>query len=185
MPRGNALSALPEGTYVDPKGVLRRVLPEAVVAANKARANRSGSGGEALVKAQHDECYRRGVAHMRKVPTETAGKNGERWFRERSGVDFKGMLRGGRACYVEVKTCNTGKRFYLSFVEPHQRAELDDCHQFGGLALVVLVRGNVVMPRRWVDVRSEVSLSLEPTAEDMRWNGAYLQRFLARRDMSP
>lgn len=127
-------------------------------AASRGAASKSrGDQWEEALVAYHDLLARAGKAHIQRVPTPVTvlgavkpDARGRRsfpaCFAARAGVDFVGVLAGGRACYLEAKTCSTERWPFAaalgaptqSRVEGPEWESLARCQRLGGLALVVL-----------------------------------------------
>ncbi len=56
----------------------------------------------------------------------------------KSGVDYYGVLKGGRAFMAECKSCNKAN-FPLSNIESHQVEFLDECEKMGASCWLVVV----------------------------------------------
>lgn len=112
-----------------------------VVAAR--RRQRTGAAVEDLVQHSLNAASVRGRAHITKratpVRVQHVGKNGRvtGHFERSPGVDYHGVLRGGRAVYLEVKSCHKGT-FPLSSIEPEQWEEMARARRLGA-ACVLLV----------------------------------------------
>ena len=116
-----------------------------------------GNETERFVETLNHLCELRGIARLRKVPTEmrVVGRQGPRVvaiYAKKAGVDYVGRFIGsGRFVGVEVKRVDVSisKRtgaplpphLDLARVEDHQRAELDAIAADGGLALLLVVHG--------------------------------------------
>ena len=95
---------------------------------------------ERFVDTLHAICEQTGVAVVRRVSSHLRLVGGGRVVAtQRSTVDCLGVLKGGRAVAVEIKSCADG-RLRLSQVPEHQRAELGAVERVGGVALVLVVR---------------------------------------------
>jgi hypothetical protein len=105
-----------------------------------ARARQAaGDRAEARADALHARCERAGVAWVRRISTHLRIVSGGRVVPTKKGtVDCLGMLRGGQAVAVEIKSCSDG-RLAFDRLPPHQRKELAAVEQFGGLALVLVI----------------------------------------------
>lgn len=119
----------------------------ASVAAGKSRASKSGARGEAIVEAFHQTAVVAAVAQLHKVPTPTRrvpvpGKGWTMIYTKPSTVDMVGFrTRDGAHCALEIKTCTSRAKFYLSEVEPHQASYLTAVEAAGGIAALVVVHG--------------------------------------------
>ena len=110
--------------------------------ATAARRKRVGDSAEAEVQRALDSAARAGLAWITKRPTPvrvTSVRGGRvTGFFERSpGVDYCGTLRGGRAVYLEVKSCARGT-LSLDVLEREQREELARVAALGAVAAVVV-----------------------------------------------
>lgn len=122
-------------------------------ATSKAR----GDQWERELSLYHERLAIAGKAHIQRVPTPvtvlgavSSDARGRRAFpavfASRAGVDFVGLLAGGRAVYLEAKTCSTERwDFSAALGAPTQSRvsgpeweSLARCRALGGLALVVL-----------------------------------------------
>lgn len=122
-------------------------------ATSKAR----GDQWERELSLYHERLATAGKAHIQRVPTPvtvlgavSSDARGRRAFpavfAARAGVDFCGVLAGGRAVYLEAKTCSTERWPFAaalgaptqSRVEGPEWESLARCQRLGGLALVVL-----------------------------------------------
>lgn len=116
----------------------------------------AGDRAEAVADALHAACERAGVAVVRRVNSNLRLVRGGKGPRvvptKKSTVDCWGVLRGGRAVAVEVKSCSTG-RLDFDRLPPHQRAELSAVERAGGVALVLVVVGGVGHAVPWKAVR--------------------------------
>lgn len=158
-------------------------MPRSSASGGRARAQRSGATGEAIVDALRDAARLRRCADVRPIPTPTVGANGARRFVARSTVDALGYLLDGTARVVaeEVKTCAAKRRFQLREVEPHQAAYLDGVERAGGVAVLTVVYGpaRLVSVHAWRDVRTLVSLGPDELAACRVTAATYLARFCA------
>lgn len=107
------------------------------------RQRATGSAAEALLEAQHAIARARGTAYVTKRPTPVRVVSVDRgrvsgFFERSPGVDYCGVMRGGRAIYAEAKACHAGT-FALREIEPEQVAELDLALSFGALAYLLVV----------------------------------------------
>jgi len=127
-------------------------------AASRGAASKTrGDQWEEALSDYHDLLARAGKAHIQRVPTPVTvlgpvkpDARGRRsfpaCFAARAGVDFVGVLAGGRAVYLEAKTCSTERWSFAaalgaptqSRVEGPEWESLARCQRLGGLALVVL-----------------------------------------------
>ena len=127
-------------------------------AATRGRSSqRRGSQWEDALSDYHDLLSRANKAHIQQVPTPVTvlgavkpDARGRRsfpaCFAARSGVDFVGVLAGGRSVYLEAKTCSTERwEFAAALVAPTasrvpgpEWESLTRCRALGGLALVLL-----------------------------------------------
>jgi penicillin-binding protein-related factor A (putative recombinase) len=103
----------------------------------------AGERAELRADAMHDLCRRQGVAHVQRVASHlrlVRGQGGQaRTVPTKKGtIDCWGLLRGGRAVAVEIKSCADG-RLAFDRLPQHQRDELQRVHDLGGLALVLLL----------------------------------------------
>lgn len=135
------------------------------VAAREARAAQgraaqaSGKAFEAWLDGQHTAARVAGLADVEHLHPRTVMKGGTLTYAERSGPDYRGVLRGGRALAVEAK--NAGRHTlplvpapqHRTGLRAHQRAALARCHALGGLSLVVVrftrAAGDVVYAVPW------------------------------------
>jgi penicillin-binding protein-related factor A (putative recombinase) len=109
---------------------------------------KSGEDTEARVASLNAACVRAGLAvRIDKIPTPYRrvgrGARGGQFIgvpTERSTVDYVGQLAGGRALWMEVKRC-TGTSLPFARIETHQRTALQQAHDGGGLALVLVLFG--------------------------------------------
>jgi Holliday junction resolvase len=101
---------------------------------------KAGDVAERYADTLHAICEQTGVAVVRRVSSHLRLVGAGRVVAvQRSTVDCLGVLRGGRAVAVEVKSCADG-RLRLSQLPDHQRAELAAVERAGGVALVLVVR---------------------------------------------
>ena len=127
-------------------------------AASRGSTSKSrGDQWEEALSDYHDLLARANKAHIQRVPTPVTvlgavkpDARGRRsfpaCFAARAGVDFVGVLAGGRACYLEAKTCSTERwEFASALVAPTasrvpgpEWESLTRCRALGGLALVLL-----------------------------------------------
>ncbi|RYZ17300.1 MAG: hypothetical protein EOO70_02330 [Myxococcaceae bacterium] len=104
------------------------------------KRQKAGDVAEKYVDTLHAICEQTGVAIVRRVSSHLRLVGGGRAVAtQRSTVDCLGVLRGGRAVAVEIKSCADG-RLKLSQLPDHQRAELGAIERAGGLALVLVVQ---------------------------------------------
>ncbi len=122
-------------------------------ATSKAR----GDQWERELCVYHQRLAIQGKAHIQRVPTPvtvlgavSSDARGRRAFpavfAAKAGVDFCGVLAGGRAVYLEAKTCSTERWPFAaalgaptsSRVSGPEWESLSRCQALGGLALVVL-----------------------------------------------
>lgn len=130
--------------------------PSGAPRAGGARAGRAGRAGRARGERAEDQvlaaCARylaEGQAWIVKRPTPirplaSPGPGGRfpAVFEAKAGCDFVGVLAGGRAVLVELKT-SSGPSLPLArhgkpVLGPAQAAELEAVHQLGGLAAVLV-----------------------------------------------
>lgn len=109
---------------------------------NMAYANKGKSFENMLIHSA--AAYRKkNQAAIDKIPTswivQRAGKKIISAFPEKkSGVDFMGIVANGRPIAIEAKSTNERTRLPLDVIEPHQLAFLDQFHQLGGIAFVLV-----------------------------------------------
>ncbi len=110
-------------------------------------AKASGDGAEAQVKAANDAYEARRMCYVRKRPTpyvitggSTGGFTGR--FTGTAGADYSGVLWGGQAVAMEVKSCARPsvplKTRNVPTVKPAQIAEMTAVQALGGKALVLV-----------------------------------------------
>jgi hypothetical protein len=107
------------------------------------RQRATGSAAEALLEAQHQLARARGLAYVTKRPTPVRITRVDRgrvsgFFERSPGVDYCGVMRGGRAIYAEAKACHAGS-FALRELESEQVLELDLVASLGALAYLIVV----------------------------------------------
>lgn len=117
----------------------------------------AGDRAEAVADQLHALCERAGVALVRRVNSNlrlVRGGSGRPQVvpTKKSTIDCWGLLKGGRAVAVEVKSCADG-RLAFDRLPPHQRAELEAVEQLGGLALVLAIVGTVAHAIPWRAIR--------------------------------
>lgn len=120
----------------------------------------AGDRAEAVADALHEACRRARVALVRRVNSNlrlVRGGAGPRVVpTKKSTIDCWGLLRGGRAVAVEVKSCSSG-RLDFDRLPNHQRAELEEVDRLGGLALVLVVVGaTMVCAVPWPSIRAAI-----------------------------
>lgn len=116
---------------------------------------RSGAAGEHAVEAALAACERAGLGYLRKRPTATVMRGGVMMRTAVAGADYAGTLRGGRACYLEVKRVGTGERLSFSALRGPQVDELERVYRLGAVAAVVIAWGPLatrlsVVPWSWL-----------------------------------
>lgn len=122
----------------------------------------AGDRAEAVADALHEVCRRARVALVRRVNSNLRLVGGGRGKAPRtvptkkSTVDCWGALKGGRAVAVEVKSCADG-RLAFDRLPPHQRAELEEVEQLGGLALVLVIVGGAAHAIPWRAIREALA----------------------------
>jgi penicillin-binding protein-related factor A (putative recombinase) len=120
----------------------------------------AGDRAEAVADALHALCNRAGVALVERVSSHlrlVRGAQGPRTVATKKGtVDCLGVLRGGRAVAIEIKSCASG-RLDFDRLPPHQRAVLGRVEQLGGLALVLVVVGGVAHAIPWRAIREALA----------------------------
>ena len=127
-------------------------------AASRGATSKSrGDQWEEALSDYHDLLSRANKAHIQRVPTPVTvlgavkpDARGRRsfpaCFASRAGVDFVGVLAGGRSVYLEAKTCSTERWSFAaalgaptaSRVSGPEWESLIRCQALGGLALIVL-----------------------------------------------
>lgn len=80
-----------------------------------------------------------GVLHKRHALI-TINEKGERIYKAPAGVDFTGHLKGGRACYIEVKF-TSDQQLDLKILTEDQIKELDRALQDGACCALCVVHG--------------------------------------------
>ena len=103
---------------------------------------RVGSEAEALVERHHREAADLGLAWITKRPTpvrvtSVRGGRVEGFFERSPGVDYAGVLRGGRAVFAEAKSCRAGS-FALREIEPEQWDEMARASALGALCVLLV-----------------------------------------------
>ena len=99
----------------------------------------AGEDTERWVENLHRLCEIRGYAWVRQVSVHLRLVAGGKVVPARAGtVDCLGVLRGGRALAIEVKSC-ADNRLALDRLPPQQRAHLGLVEKLGGVALVLIV----------------------------------------------
>jgi hypothetical protein len=115
--------------------------------ANTSRAastsRRNGLSAERQVLAAVERYSALGIAWLKRVETATAfSRGGALRPTQGAGVDFIGLLAGGRCCAVEVKsTASVSLPLEVhgtASLRPRQRVELSWVDALGGLALVLV-----------------------------------------------
>ncbi len=176
-PAGHIVS-FPEGmSPAKPTSHKARVAKAKNAHSSEAQSKRAKSGnkGEDLVGDLNAACKAANIAWLWKVPTAvtvlaTRGHKVTGIFAKKAIVDFVGFTAGGRAIGVEVKkdAVELSKRdgqplpcsLSLSRIEPQQRDYLTMLTATGGLALVLVVHGNLcVYAVPWSAVRAAELLS--------------------------
>lgn len=165
--------------------------------AAQSRRSHNGNVGEEIVNALHLRCQLSGVAIVTKVASnlKVVGSLGKGLVKaamvKKSVVDFLGYsLTSGRVVAVEAKhvavtpaarTPWAPCSLSMSRVEDHQRADLDRVLKAGGVAVLLVVHGNLAtyaVP--WSEAR-EVKGTLRGDALEKHKVGpreAYLSRWL-------
>lgn len=123
----------------------RKAWQRTIMTSEAGRRRRSaGKAAEDALQIVHVAAMNRSAAWIRKVPTaykviQSLG-NGRLVVvpEEKVGVDYVGVLPGGRALYVECKKCSDDI-FPVSNVAPNQRQELDEASRLGASCWVVIV----------------------------------------------
>lgn len=99
----------------------------------------AGQDAERWAEHVHHLCEVHGVAWMRKIEAHLRPVGGGRVVPVRAGtIDCLGVLRGGRALGVEIKSCSTGTLIFER-LPVQQRAHLAAIEALGGVALVLVV----------------------------------------------
>lgn len=112
------------------------------------RQRARGESFELALDGQHQAYLRQGMADVKRVPTPAKvlgptkrDGRGRTTFpacwAAKASADFEGVLRGGRNVRIEAKR-REHDRIGIADVQPQQTADLARCHDFGGLALVVI-----------------------------------------------
>ena len=109
---------------------------------NAAYANK-GRAFENLLIHSAAAYRRKNQAAIDKIPTswivQRAGKKIVSAFPEKkSGVDFMGIVANGRPIAIEAKSTQERTRFPLDMIEQHQYSFLQQFHQLGGIAFVLI-----------------------------------------------
>lgn len=150
------------------------VLPPSVpandtVAQLQSKRAKNGRRGEAIVEAFNAVAHASGVARLTKVPTPSAGWGKKMRAIGASTIDYVGFTLDrpvAVAIGLEVKS-TTKPTLPLSVLRDHQRAYLDELHQAGGLAFLVVVYGTnrdvVLVP--WGECRERRSLDRDFLAD--------------------
>ena len=107
------------------------------------RQRATGSAAEAILETQHAIARASGLAYVTKRPTPVRVTRVDRgrvsgFFERSPGVDYCGILAGGRAIYAEAKACHAGS-FALRELESEQVIELDLVASLGALAYLLVV----------------------------------------------
>lgn len=113
----------------------------------------AGESAERWVRHVHRLCELRDLAWVIPVSTHYRPVPGGKVVPVRAGtIDCLGLLRGGRALGVEVKSCSQD---FLDFARlpPQQRAHLERIEQLGGVALVLCVGPKLAWPVEWSRIR--------------------------------
>jgi len=109
----------------------------------------AGDDAERWAESVHRLCEVRGVAWVRQVSVHLRLVAGGKVVPARAGtVDCLGVLRGGRALAVEVKSC-ADNRLKLDRLPPQQRAHLALVEKLGGVALVLIVGPKYAWAVEW------------------------------------
>lgn len=99
----------------------------------------AGQDAERWTEHLHRLCELRGVAWLRKIEAHLRPVAGGRVVPVKAGtIDCLGVLRGGRALGVEIKSCSNN-RLALDRLPVQQRAHLATIEAMGGVALVLIV----------------------------------------------
>lgn len=160
-----------------------------------AAAQATGQAFEALLERHHARARVLGVADVEHLHPPVLSRGGQPvQFIGRSGVDYQGVLSGGRAVYIEAKSAGRGRLPLVDDGSPrfdgvkrHQRAALDRCVELGGVALLAVrfvrqenrqpVESVYVVP--WENVRHLASVGPEDCAGWELAGETYLSRWAA------
>lgn len=128
--------------------------------AARSRQARTGTATEELLQYAINAAQAAGVAYVTKraTPVRITSVDAEGrvvGYLDRSpGVDYHGVLKGGRAVFFEVKRCSSGA-FPLRAIEPEQWDEMARARELGACtALVVLWKPNTAKGRALIGGRS-------------------------------
>lgn len=109
----------------------------------------TGEDAERWAAKVHHYCEARGLAWLRQVSAHLRPVAGGKVVPVRAGtIDCLGVLRGGRALGIEVKSCSAN-RLDFARLPPQQRAHLDAIERLGGVALVLCVGPQHAWAVRW------------------------------------
>lgn len=108
------------------------------------QAQASGQSLEARIDSHHETARWLGLADLEHQHPAVLIRDGVPVkLLARSGPDYRGVLRGGRAIAVEAKSAGTGRLALVDTGLPrfdglkaHQRKALERCMRLGGVALV-------------------------------------------------
>lgn len=132
----------------------------------------AGEEVERWVEHVHRLCEIRGVAWARQVSVHLRIVAGGKVVPAKAGtIDCLGVLRGGRALGVEVKSCSEN-RLDFTRLPPQQRAHLDIIDRLGGVALVLVVGPTHAWAVPWRKIAERIAsraksavFSSEPSSE--------------------
>lgn len=97
-------------------------------------ANR-GSNLEQLVSVANTQYLSRELARIDKIPTPSNVQGG--YYKDKSTVDFTGVLKGGKAIAFDCKETAL-KNLPLKNIHPHQIEYMKDITNLGGHAFIII-----------------------------------------------
>jgi recombination protein U len=106
-------------------------------------ANR-GKVLEAMIDHSNAVYAHHGVLHIRKIDAKVktirdhTGEISKVFYAEKSGLDYVGVLGGGRFITFDAKECASKTSFPLSNIKPHQIDEMEVVIKKGGIAFMLV-----------------------------------------------
>jgi len=103
-----------------------------------------GAASEDVLSLIHQVARNRKIALVDKVPSgwKIIRRVSDVEFvcvpSEKTGVDYRGVLKGGRALFVECKSCSSGT-FDLKGIQANQLSELDAADDLGAACVLAIV----------------------------------------------
>ncbi|MDR3046963.1 MAG: Holliday junction resolvase RecU [Bacteroidales bacterium] len=93
---------------------------------------------EEIVELTNQAYKSRNIAYINKQPTPLKVVGGKEIYHSKAGLDFAGVVQGGRHIAFDCKTTRNSTSFPLGNVKEHQIEQIRTIHLMGGLSFLLV-----------------------------------------------